>query len=304
MQREPEERPVRLLVTGVGGAPGLDLALTLAERGHKVAGTDANPLAPGLLAPGITTRLVARADSPVDYEADLLQVCADLQIEAVVPTVEHELARLLSLKDTLAAAGVRTWLPTPAAVAASTDKWTFHQVLAAHQVPTPATVLPTEIDRLPAGVRLVVKPRRGQGAKDLYYCDSAEQARVLCQLAPDPIVQQRLDGFEFSADCLVDRAGRASVVLRRRLWVAGGLSMVATTFHDEEAAESVRQTLAAVGAVAVRRAGLHHRRQHRCPGRHDRDQRQVRRRVRAERSRRRRSGRAVPQRPARPARRT
>lgn len=247
MQTEQHEKH-RLLVTGVGGAPGLDLAMSLVERGHEVIGTDSNPLAPGLLAPGIITRTVSRADSP-RYAADLLGLCHELRPDAIVPTVEHELPRLIGLRDELTRVGVRSWLPGLAAVQASIDKAEFDRVMREHRIPTPATVLPHEIDQLADGVQLVVKPRRGQGAKDLYFCDTKAQARVLCGLVPDPIVQQRIGGQEFSADCLVDRSGRASVVLRRRLWVHGGLSMVAATFHDEEATNRVKATLAAVGAV-------------------------------------------------------
>jgi carbamoyl-phosphate synthase large subunit len=38
----------------VGGAPGFDLAVSLLRRGIDVIGLDADPLAPGLLIPGIT----------------------------------------------------------------------------------------------------------------------------------------------------------------------------------------------------------------------------------------------------------
>ena len=72
---------------------------------------------------------------------------------------------------------------------------------------------------------------------------------MLCDLVADPIIQETVTGREFSADCLADRSHRVSVVLRERLIVKGGLSMVARTVHDDEAVHLVRATLAAVGAV-------------------------------------------------------
>ncbi|MDO0930045.1 ATP-grasp domain-containing protein [Streptomyces sp. TG1A-8] len=72
---------------------------------------------------------------------------------------------------------------------------------------------------------------------------------MLCELVADPIVQQRITGQEFSADCLVDRDGRASVILRRRLLVHGGMSMVASTFYHEQATQLVKATLTAIGAA-------------------------------------------------------
>ncbi|MFE3410964.1 ATP-grasp domain-containing protein [Streptomyces mirabilis] len=240
--------PRRILVTGVGGAPGLDLAMELLKLGHEVIGTDSNPLAPGLLTPGIIARTVARADSP-DYATDLRQLCADLGVEGLVSTVEHELPPLIAIQEELKGLGVSTLLPPPAAAEASIDKAAFGQVARKHRIPTPATFLPGEIDQVPGDCQLVVKPRRGQGSKDLYFCSTKAQAKILCELVTDPIVQQRVEGQEFSADCLVDRQGRASVVLRKRLMVHGGLSLVASTFHDDEASARVKDVLAAVGAV-------------------------------------------------------
>ncbi|WRZ87723.1 ATP-grasp domain-containing protein [Streptomyces sp. NBC_01007] len=238
----------RILVTGVGGAPGLDLAMELLKLGHEVIGTDSNPLAPGLLTPGITARTVARADSP-NYARDLRQLCADLGVEGLVSTVEHELPLLIDMREELTGLGVSTLLPPPAAAKASIDKAVFDQVVRRHRIPTPATFLPDEIGQVPDDCRLVVKPRRGQGSKDLYFCSTKTQARILCELVTDPIVQERVEGQEFSADCLVDRQGRTSVVLRKRLMVHGGLSLVAATFHDDEATARVKDVLAAVGAV-------------------------------------------------------
>ncbi|WP_317620391.1 ATP-grasp domain-containing protein [Streptomyces sp. CBMA156] len=235
-------------MTGIGGAPGLDLALTLLKLGHEVIGTDSNPLAPGLLAPGITARTIARADSPL-YAADLMELVHDLEPDALMCCVENELPQLVHLRGHLGRAGVRTWLPPAATVTAAGDKWEFHQTMLVARVPTPPTWLPEQLDQVPEGIELVVKPRRGQGSKDVHFCRTREQARVLCELVPAPIVQQRVTGTEFSADCLTDRNGRTSVILRRRLMVQAGMSVVAVTIDDPEAAKRVTEAIRAIGAV-------------------------------------------------------
>ncbi|MFD7863009.1 ATP-grasp domain-containing protein [Streptomyces sp. NPDC057682] len=238
----------RILVTGVGGPPGLDLAASLASAGHTVMGTDSNPLAPGLIIPGISSRTVASADSP-HYSADLRSLLATFRPDAIISGVERELPRLIDLQDELDAAGVRTWLPSRSTAAITLDKALFHQTVTAAGIPVPLTVLPSDLAALPEGAGLVVKPRRGQGSKDVHFCVTRRQAGVLCELVEDPIVQQRITGQEFSADCLVDRKGHASVVLRYRLMVSNGMSMVAATFHNDRATQLVRATLTAVGAT-------------------------------------------------------
>jgi carbamoyl-phosphate synthase large subunit len=237
-----------MLVTGVGGAPGFDLAISLLRRGIEVIGTDADPLAPGLLIPGILPRITAAAADP-GYCAGLLAICRDLRPAALFSTVEHELPALIGMQHDLTALGVRTWLPDAPGAQACLDKAVFHQVLTQHGLPVPPTWLPGQISQVPEGVPLVVKPRTGQGSKHVYFCTARHQARMLCELAPDPLIQQHVTGREFTADCLTGPDGHASVILRWRLLVKGGLAIVSETFHDQETASLVKRVLAVIGAA-------------------------------------------------------
>ncbi|MCP2261216.1 carbamoyl-phosphate synthase large subunit [Streptoalloteichus tenebrarius] len=238
----------RILVTGVGGAPGFDLARSLLRLGLTVIAADAHPLAPGLALPGVTPRTIPPATDPC-FGPHLLELCRHLRPEALISTVEAELPHLVAMREVLAEVGVRTWLPTAEAVRVCADKAAFAALLAAHGIPTPRTGLPDQLHDLPEDTGLVVKPRRGHGAQGVRFCRSRAQARVLCGLVPDPVVQERVAGREWTADCLVDAQGRASVVPRWRLLVKGGLAMVSTTFHDPEVVALATATLAAVGVV-------------------------------------------------------
>lgn len=74
----------------VPGGGGFDSAVSLFERGIGVIGLDADPLAPGLLIPGITAQVTAGADDPA-YPAELLGLFRQLRPDALFSTVEHEL---------------------------------------------------------------------------------------------------------------------------------------------------------------------------------------------------------------------
>ncbi|MBK6013547.1 ATP-grasp domain-containing protein [Streptomyces sp. MBT53] len=242
-------RPRRILVTGVGGAPGLDVARRLLALGCEVIAADSDPDAIGLRLPDVTARVTVPARD-AGYASSTLRLSAQLRPDAVVSAVEQELPHLFGLRSDLAGLGVTLWLPDLPAIAACTDKARFARVLCDHHIPTPRTVGPDQLDAAPDGP-LVVKPRRGQGSKDVIHCRTRAQATVLCELVPDPIVQEQVEGREFTADCLIDREGCASVILRLRLVVKGGLAMVTETFHDAEVEQQVRAVLAATGLVGA-----------------------------------------------------
>ncbi|MFD9412124.1 ATP-grasp domain-containing protein [Streptomyces sp. NPDC059989] len=240
----------RIMVTGVGANPGFGLTRSLIRLGHTVIAADANRLAPGFLLPSVVPRIIPLAGDP-DYPGVMAGLCRDLAVEAVVAGIEPDLEPLTQMVSQLDADGVRLWLPDAWSVRACTDKALFHEVLTEHGIATPRTWQPQEIDQVPDGTELVVKPRRGHGAQNVHFVRRREHARVLCELVQEPMVQERIYGSEFTADCLVDRTGRASVILRRRDLVKGGLAVVSTTFEDPNVHDLVVRTLGAVGARGV-----------------------------------------------------
>ncbi|MEU8579255.1 ATP-grasp domain-containing protein [Streptomyces abikoensis] len=231
----------------MGANPGFGLTRSLTRLGHKVIAADANPLAPGFLLPGVVPQVIPLATEP-DYPSALAKICRDLAVDAVVAGIENDIPPLLTMRSQLDADGVRLWLPDAESVRSCIDKAEFHQVLTEHGIATPRTWRPEAIDHVPDGTGLVVKPRRGHGAQHVHFVDRREHARVLCELVPEPMVQERVYGSEFTADCLVDDTGRASVVLRRRDLVKAGLAAVSTTFDDTTVHDLVVKTLDAVRA--------------------------------------------------------
>ena len=248
MPADLTDRP--LLVTAVGGAPGFDLARVLQQDGYQVIGADAHPLAAGLFLPGIAP-LVLRPSRDDRYLGDLLEICRTQRPAALIATDESEILRLLEIRDQLSALGVRSWLPARQAMTACHDKAAFHHVALEHDIATPRTWLPEQLDQVPTGLDLVVKPRRGHGGKNVQVCRTVQQARVLCELVDEPLLQEHVDGTEFTADVLIDHHGRVSMVLRRRLVIRNGLAVAASTFHDDQVAELVTATVAALGMTGL-----------------------------------------------------
>jgi carbamoyl-phosphate synthase large subunit len=69
-------------------------------------------------------------------------------------------------------------------------------------------------------------------------------------LTPDPIVQKKIEGREFTADALVYPSGElCGVVPRWRLATKGGISTLGRTFDDHPVCDVVGRVLKAVGHV-------------------------------------------------------
>ena len=157
-----------------------------------------------------------------DYASALCTLAAEHGVTSLIPTVAEELVALHDCSGVLSAAGIAYWLPSPRAVVSCTDKWLFHQAATAAGTAVPETALGTT-----EGVTgpWVIKPRHGRGSRDIYFSDDADEVAELVSLVPDPLVQHRLSGSEFTVDALVDERGRlAAAVPRWRLETKAGIS--------------------------------------------------------------------------------
>ncbi|GAA2666736.1 hypothetical protein GCM10010400_29260 [Streptomyces aculeolatus] len=238
----------RILVTGVATPPGLALARALLPQADVIA-ADADPHAPGLHIPGVTAHQLPAAADKKRYTEELLRLCSLEQPHALIPTTAQELPLLGRLAGRLQSMGVRTWLPSTRTAEACLDHRLLYTLLADRDVPTPRWWPAERTADIPHGVEVEVVSTSDH-TKPIFApipCHSREQARMLCALLEPAAIQERLHGAEFTADCLVDNHGQASVILRHRHAIQGGVSMVTSTFHDPRAAAVVEQALEAAG---------------------------------------------------------
>ena len=237
----------RVLVTGAGGAAGVAVIRALANAGHHSIGVDADPRAAGLWL-ATESRLIPTATDAAFADA-IVDVVDETRPEILIGTVSEEIGALHDLHQDFTDHGVATWLPPPEAVAVCIDKWKFARVLRDDDISTPATGLGGIY-----GVEgpWVVKPRFGRGSRDVYLVDDPMELVWACQRTPEPIVQSRATGREFTADVLVDHAGRvAACVPRWRLETKAGISTKGETFVDPAIDDAVARTVDAVGLRGV-----------------------------------------------------
>jgi carbamoyl-phosphate synthase large subunit len=231
------------LVTGAGGAAGVAVIRALAGMGHRVIAADADGLAAGM-------RLATKSSVLPRYDDDtyVSRLC-DLAVEngatVLIPTLAEELRYLTDADDELDDAGLARWLPSPRVVESCIDKWKFAQAIAEHGLPGPATGL-ASAERVPGP--WIVKPRFGRGSRNVVPVDRMEDMAWALHNVPEPIVQTRLTGKEFTVDALVDPDGRlAGAVPRWRLETKAGISTKGRTFENEPLTKDVARLVEAFG---------------------------------------------------------
>jgi carbamoyl-phosphate synthase large subunit len=240
--RPAPPRP-RIIVTGAGGPAGVAVVKALIASGDEVIAVDADGLAAGLRL-ATACALVPQADAPMFAEA-IRDVAIANNATAIVSTVAEELPALIDASRQLEEAGVAVWLPPARAVEICLDKWLFARVAVESGIRVPTTNLGSANGV--AGT-WVVKPRQGRGGRDVYFVDRHSDLAWALQHVPEPIVQTRLTGREFTVDALVDRDGTlVGAVPRWRLDVRAGVSVKGRTFENQSLIDAVARLIAVVG---------------------------------------------------------
>jgi carbamoyl-phosphate synthase large subunit len=254
--------PPGVLLTGVGKR--YDIVSCFAALAHTVA-ADPSPLAPAQYA-AHARAAVPLVDDP-DYVAALQRLCEQHEVGVVLPLTDLDIEILAcALEDRRLPA-----LVPPAAVARATyDKYEAHLLLQRHGLPSPPTVLPGEAELEQLDYPVMIKPRRGSGARSIHIAHNPEQARVfidyvenapVCERplglprAEPAMLQRAMGGPELSIDCLGDPAGRClNAIPRTMLESRGGESIKGEVVADDELVELGRrvvETLRVAGPATV-----------------------------------------------------
>ncbi len=234
-----------ILLTGVGKR--YDIVSAFAQHATTVA-ADPNPLAPAQYAAHVR-RAVPRIDD-AGYVPALERLCEELSIGAVVPLTDLDLEVLAQARRH---GRLPALVPDPEIAAATYDKYDAHHFLVRHGLPSPPTVLPGEpVDAYP----VMVKPRRGSGARSIHPARDAAEAEFFCRYVEEPVMVQRLmRGPEFSIDLLCDLDGRClNAIPRTMIESRGGESIKGTVIADDELVElgrAVGETLGVRGPCTV-----------------------------------------------------
>ena len=229
-----------VMLTGAGKR--YDIVSAFAQHAPLIA-CDPNPLAPAQYA--ATHRYAPPPFDHADYVPFLVELCERHDVGAIVPLTDLDIEVLAEAR---AEGTLPALVPSPAVATATYDKYETHLLLERLGLPTPPTILPGEA---PASYPVMVKPRRGSGARSIHPARTAEEAEFFTRYVDEPVMVQRLmTGPEFSMDCLGDTEGRClNVIPRTMIESRGGESIKGTVIADPELIELGRNVMEALEVV-------------------------------------------------------
>jgi carbamoyl-phosphate synthase large subunit len=238
----------RIMITAAGTVTAQSLIKALRDDGRAVfiAAGDMDPLC-ATKAFADEFVLLPRASDP-----GFAQACLDavrrLGIELFVPLiVESEFLPLDEQRERFESLCCRLLVPPREVVVKAGDKLEFAGFLHEIGVDGPRTVAFTSdiaVERFP----VYLKPRRGSGSVGTTRVESAHSLHEAARGRSDLIVQEAVDGTEFTVDCFAAAPGRVvAAVPRERIAIKAGVSVKGRTYRHPAIESIVGEVVAKSG---------------------------------------------------------
>jgi len=145
--------------------------------------------------------------------------------------------------------GTKVWISSRRTVSICNDKYQTYRFFRQNGIRTPKSWLPGELDH-DGGEHMypmIVKPVDGVSSVDVFRVDNAAELGEALRKVRNPIVQEYVEGTEYTIDVVADDTSRPiAVVPRERIEVKAGISYKGRTVRDPqliEAAGQIAQTL-------------------------------------------------------------
>lgn len=224
----------------------------LAERAGAVVVTDVNPLSPAVYTADRAYRVPVASDP--GYADAILDIAVAERVHLVVPTIDDELTILGCAMDRFAERDILIAVSPVGTTAVCNDKYETCRTLRAAGVRAAESFLPSTLPAAPT-FPLFVKPRFGRGGVAAFPVRDARELAFFIDYVPEPVVQQYLDGPEYTLDVMCDRGGHpVSIVPRERLVIRSGVMDRGRTVNDGalfDLADACARALRFFGAINI-----------------------------------------------------
>lgn len=188
-----------------------------------------------------------------EYISTLLDICKKEKVDILIPLFENEFPILDKNRDKFKEIGTFLMLSDKRVLSICNDKWTTYQFFTDNNINTPKSYL--NIEDCMKKIPLFIKPRQGMGSKHSYRVNNIKELNFYFELIDNPIIQDYVEGTEYTIDCICDLEGNViSAVPRERIEVRSGEVSKSRTVRDFDIINAVIdlcKKLKVVGPVTI-----------------------------------------------------
>ncbi|URZ00961.1 ATP-grasp domain-containing protein [Clostridium felsineum] len=226
---------MNILLTAVGKRVQLIKCL---QRNAKVFGCDISGLAPA--AKFVDGFFKVKKYNEEGYIEDIFNICKKEKIDFLIPLFEREFLSLCTYRKELRELGTELILSGKSIIEICNDKWKTYEFFKENNIDSPITYLKGKINK-DIIYPLIIKPLDGMGSSSVFKINNEKELNFFSEYVENPILQQFIEGREYTIDTLCDLKGRVIFAIpRERIEVRSGEVTKSRTVKDENIIKAVK----------------------------------------------------------------
>ena len=220
-----------------------------------VVAADCSDLAPALYFADKPV-LVPRISEGMGYVDAIISICRQDDIKLVIPTIDTELLLLSEQKEYIEKnCDAKVLVSDNAVIKACRNKINTQEFMEANGFLVPRMLTPKEAMKEDAKYPLFIKPLDGSSSINAFKVNNQKEMATYLELVENPIIQEFIEGKEFTIDVFLDFTGKIiSMVPRVRIATRSGEIAKGKIVKDVEIIQDVKrlmETLKPIGHITV-----------------------------------------------------
>lgn len=214
---------INILVTGAGGGVGQGIIKSIKlikDLDINIIAADMSPLASGLY--GGDKAVLVPAASATNYFDVISQICLENNVSYYFPGTDVELLKAADSASKLyQKCQTETAVCPKGVIEIADDKYSTYKFLKGNGFNAPITTFPNDTDLSNLQYPVIIKPRVGCRSIGVYKVYNAQEARTAIESVDAPVIQEYLDGDEFTCTVVVVEDKISDVLCLKRDLRAG-----------------------------------------------------------------------------------
>ncbi len=213
---------MNILITSIGKRVQL---INHLKKTFKIIGVDSGDLVAGSFF--VDKFYKAPTFDDCNYINVLVNICKEEEVKLLIPLYEREFNILCDKREIFDSIGVKLLLSSKEIINICNDKLLTSKFFKENKISAPKDYSKEEINefindnKLP--LNLIIKPRDGMGSQGIHKINNVEELDFYYRYVKNPIVQEFIEGEEYTIDILCDFKGNPIYIIpRRRIEVRSG----------------------------------------------------------------------------------
>lgn len=190
------------------------------------------------------------------YIDEIIGLCKEENVRLLIPTIDTDLLLLSKERERIESeSGALVMLSNPEMISICRDKIKTQGFLEENEFKVPKMYTDDELSSEDLRFPLFIKPKSGSSSVDAFKVNSAEELTTYMALVKEPIVQDFMEGEEFTVDVFLDFFGKLiTVVPRLRMATRSGEISKGKIIKDQEIIKDIKrlvEILKPIGHITV-----------------------------------------------------